>query len=772
MDSFGEKSQNATQTNLGSVVIFEAKKRGRPKKDCEGKGEEEKPIKKSKISLKRSENTKNSKNRLANVATPQCAPADNLRMESWIKKFEAAPVVSACADWTPGYKSCKLFSCYWCQEFSWDTKRCSNCKRLIPKGTRFLNVENSETVDAIVDSTRPIFHQPPIPYFRAGEVVFCTSCFYTSLSHDQCDICGGKIFNDQVLNIQFDSKHHNERIVTDTKLVLPFRPRKVGQCFIECPTCFLSMSLDRQLCVHCGSMIPKFVVISSTSNSTFVFDYIWPVRSQLVDGIIKTDPPNYVPVYKENMLATCPWCVSLSFDIFRCTHCMRQLPKNKNLVELTAGSLYGIGYGPAKPIYDPIPVPNFKPGKMSVCHECKKYSKNLRQCEFCGEKQRNYVAVLVSFKNTKLSHDGSKETLFPYTPRMVNGVYFECPQCELTTDKQKCIHCGLLIPSVVKVTELSKTAARKGRNLQGKIIPGNFKLDALSREDPQVNCGTITKKDRREDPLELPKGYEPRFRDKGVVQCESCLNWSWDFNRCSKCHNVILPTSLAIFPKTSTRHPAFDEGRPTITSPVPCMKLGVVTFCSNCLSFVTSTPKCTECFKCIVDKDTLFLVEAQNVGEKPGANSVKFQPRMLTDKSMMFCLFCGFSTSNFKVCTFCSNPTPQFCKVTPVNGAKSLPKELDFAQMKDPSNYHPPSSSGSSKEQTASESKCAVEDAIQAELIVINDWKTAIGLECNNKAKEYLETIPFGLRIDAFYDHQLSCFPDEIFDAGKDFSGE
>jgi len=63
-----------------------------------------------------------------------------------------------------------------------------------------------------------------------------------------------------------------------------------------------------------------------------------------------------VPVYKENVMATCPSCSSLVFDLMRCSFCLRQLPKIKNLVTLQADSMYGISYGPVKPIFDPLPV--------------------------------------------------------------------------------------------------------------------------------------------------------------------------------------------------------------------------------------------------------------------------------------------------------------------------------------------------------------------------------------------------------------------------------
>jgi len=149
---------------------------------------------------------------------------------------------------------------------------------------------------------------------------------------------------------------------------------------------------------------------------------------------------------------------------------------------------------------------------MSVCHECKNYSRNLRQCDYCGEKQRNYVAVYVNFKNIKLTTKSDKETLVAFKPRMVNKQYYVCPRCELTTDKIKCIHCSLRIPSTVKVVELSRSVARKGRNLQGKIILGHFKKYSLSREDPLINSGSITKRQIEEGAEKLPENYVSCFR--------------------------------------------------------------------------------------------------------------------------------------------------------------------------------------------------------------------------------------------------------------------
>lgn len=64
----------------------------------------------------------------------------------------------------PAFKCCKLYSCLWCQDFSWDLKRCSNCKRLVPPEVRYLTVENSETFEAKVDKARPLFHNPPVSH--------------------------------------------------------------------------------------------------------------------------------------------------------------------------------------------------------------------------------------------------------------------------------------------------------------------------------------------------------------------------------------------------------------------------------------------------------------------------------------------------------------------------------------------------------------------------------------------------------------------------------
>ncbi|XP_059483175.1 uncharacterized protein LOC132201210 [Neocloeon triangulifer] len=752
-----QTASNNTRT-AGNVVFLQAKKRGRPKKienatmSC--KVNEVKSTKRSKLQAEgKNDDKKNGNNFSISKMTAE-AVGSIKRLSSWTKQTEPEEVENALLkNWVPGYKFCKLYSCYWCQEFSWDTKMCSNCKRMVPAGARLLTVKNYENVDPVVDKARPIFHPPPIPCYKEGVAVFCSSCFYFSLDLEICDNCDATIKEPlNCFHIEF-SPETVQGAKTSNSLRVDFKPRKVGTKFIECPHCCLSTISGSKTCVHCKGQIPKVVIITSDGKSGNVLNFTWPVKSELIDGVVSTYPPKYVPVFKENSLTTCLWCLALSFDLMRCSNCLRQLPKNRHLVPLQADSLYGVGFGPAKPNYDPIPIPYLRPGKMSVCQECKNYSKNLRQCEHCGEKQRNYVAINVSFRNTKLTQNEKNEILVPFTPRMVNKVYMVCPQCEFTTDKQKCIHCGLRIPSVVKITILSRESGRKGRNLQGKVILGRFKADSLTREDPLVNSGSITKKERQEMVTELPRNYEPRYREKGVVQCETCFSWSWDFNRCSNCHAEILPSSLAIFPKSSFKHPALDETRPILTSPTPLIRLGIMAFCTGCISFVPKAPRCAECFKDLSAKCETFLVEAQAAADPPHSHSVKFQPRMLTDKSMTFCIHCGFSTSKNSHCTFCSQPVPRLCTVTPLDGLKELPLELNFAQVKD--------------KNTDAKQSSEEESAVEAELIRILDWKEATGFEEKNEAKEFLESIPFGVKQEVVYDHQVSCFPDEIFLLGK-----
>jgi hypothetical protein len=153
-------------------------------------------------------------------------------------------------------------------------------------------------------------------------------------------------------------------------------------------------------------------------------------------------------------------------------------------------------------------VPYYRPGKMSVCAECKSYSRNLRKCEFCGAKQRNFTAVDVDFNSCKLSKNMKvKEKVVPFVPRMVNKQYFLCPHCDLSTDKKKCINCDQQIPTDLKIVELSRGVAKKGRNLQGKIILGQYKQFSLKRNDALVNSGSITKKLRKGNLLPLPDNY-------------------------------------------------------------------------------------------------------------------------------------------------------------------------------------------------------------------------------------------------------------------------
>lgn len=153
-------------------------------------------------------------------------------------------------------------------------------------------------------------------------------------------------------------------------------------------------------------------------------------------------------------------------------------------------------------------MPYYRPGKMLVCVECKNYSRNLRRCDFCGSKQRIYTAVDVNFKSCKLNKNSkSEEKLVPFVPRMINKQYYLCPHCELSTDKMKCIHCGLQIPTTLKIVELSRAEAKKGRNLQGKIILGQFKKFSLKRNDALVNSGSVTKKQMKGSSVPLPDNY-------------------------------------------------------------------------------------------------------------------------------------------------------------------------------------------------------------------------------------------------------------------------
>jgi hypothetical protein len=47
-----------------------------------------------------------------------------------------------------------------------------------------------------------------------------------------------------------------------------------------------------------------------------------------------------------------------------------------------------------------------------------------------------------------------------------------------------------------------------------------------------------------------------------------CLEWSWDFKRCSSCCHKIDIKSVIVFPRNNFSHPAFDHRRPRIRSPV------------------------------------------------------------------------------------------------------------------------------------------------------------------------------------------------------------
>jgi hypothetical protein len=110
----------------------------------------------------------------------------------------------------------------------------------------------------------------------------------------------------------------------------------------------------------------------------------------------------------------------------------------------------------------------------------------------------------------------------------------------------------------------------------------------------------------------------------------------------------------------------------------------------------------------------------------------------------------------------CKKPFPQYCIIRSADGSLDFPPELNFesqdqekasASAKNKSNLKPKESKKSPVD----------EEIVEAKLILIHDWKAAVGLQERNEPAQWLESIPFAEKIDAVYDHQVSCFPDEIF---------
>jgi hypothetical protein len=177
------------------------------------------------------------------------------------------------------------------------------------------------------------------------------------------------------------------------------------------------------------------------------------------------------------------------------------------------------------------------------------------------------------------------------------------------------------------------------------------------------------------------------------------------------------------------------------------LQLGLQTFCHNCLSFVSGPPKCSECGAKISQNCAYFKIAPADSEEQ--ANVIKFQPRTVKDRLLTFCPLCGFTSEDPNVCSLCKQQFPTYCSIIPVDGVAKLPSNLNFVKVQDDND------------------KCQNEnedESCTAELIKIFNWKEAVELQEDNQAQKWLESIPFAVTLDTVYDHQLSCFPDEIFE--------
>jgi hypothetical protein len=177
---------------------------------------------------------------------------------------------------------------------------------------------------------------------------------------------------------------------------------------------------------------------------------------------------------------------------------------------------------------------------------------------------------------------------------------------------------------------------------------------------------------------------------------------------------------------------------------------------------VRGPPECSECCHPILSTCKFYFIEADTNQSVEGHNwkRVKLRPSILENKSQVFCVFCGFSTENFESCSLCEKPLPQYCIIRSEDGSLEFPPELNFETLENT----PPQTSKKSDLQLQESKKLTVdEEIVEAKLIVIHDWKAAVGLQERSEAQLWLESIPFAEKIDAIYDHQVSCFPDEIF---------
>lgn len=197
---------------------------------------------------------------------------------------------------------------------------------------------------------------------------------------------------------------------------------------------------------------------------------------------------------------------------------------------------------------------------------------------------------------------------------------------------------------------------------------------------------------------------------------------------------------------------------------IPRVSLGMKTLCPACLCFVPGPPECSECCQPIPSTCKFYCIEADTNQSVLGVDwkKVKFRPCTLENKSLVFCLFCGFSSENFESCSVCKRPFPQYCSIRSADGSLDFPPELNFESL-DQEKALASAKNKSNLKQKESKKLSVDEEIVEAKLILIHDWKAAVGLQEHNEPAQWLESIPFAEKIDAVYDHQISCFPDEIF---------
>ncbi|KAF4523853.1 hypothetical protein B566_EDAN012554 [Ephemera danica] len=575
------------------------------------------------------------------------------------------------ASHVPAYKSRRLLSCCYCQQWSWDLLRCTNCLRSHEYNTRTVCVEEHEVITEALDKSRPFFHPPPVPYYRPGRVVFCTGCFYYSSDMKNCSECEAPIPEySQVVLIDFENSP--ECLEKPGTFFATFKPRAVDDRLLECPYCELTLLRSARHCPHCKRWLPRQISIVPDLESGGPPE--WPTPQMLKQGAVTEMPDSYEPIFREKTVTMCRWCCTVVWDLNRCTSCFRKLPATSDLMEDGPTYDFAEGKQAERPIFDPKPFPYLRPGVSVACPECGEYSKDKKNCDNCGKRLTNRSYVKVCFKQVSKPPAGSQ--VLPFVARRVNVAFMLCPHCEFSYIRQKnhCAHCHKRNPNTITIVpysmEVDKPCTEQTFNKLNSIFHCQT-LAILGADDKKQEDLRQQQKPR----LSHSAHYVPRYRERGVAQCLACLGWTWDMDRCSLCFvpmmvNIRKPP-LIIYPKPGAiKDVVIEKLRPKFAkTPLPYLRPGRLTLCQCCGCYTQGPPFCTECGKLIAQHPVYVNIDfsGQYAKVPPGCRKLPYQPRVTMDGELALCPFCGYTTENFSLCSFCQQEIPSYVLLIPEN---------------------------------------------------------------------------------------------------------